>query len=103
MLQNEKEHFQSLFPGYQRTAFYICTLVAIGGVRPFLAACVYSFNIKTALIPTGKKFRIGVRTPKLYYEARGELPRYRRHLIWVYWFFFGFGVVLLLVDLLNIL
>jgi hypothetical protein len=35
MLQNEKEHFQSLFPGYQRIAFYICTLVAIGGVRPF--------------------------------------------------------------------
>ena len=99
----KKNIFNLYSPAISALLFIFALWLQSAASGLFLAACVYSFHIKTALIPTGKKFRIGVRTPKIYYEARGELPRYRRHLIWVYWFFFGFGVVFLLVDLLNIL
>lgn len=61
----------------------------------FLFAFVFSFLIKRALIPTGKKYIPFLSSEKVAYEHQGKLHVYRSKLVFFYWLCLAMGTVLL--------
>lgn len=69
--------------------------LAVESMALFLFAFVFSFRIKTALTPTGKRYIPFISSEKVAYEHQGKLHVYRSKFVFFYWLCLAIGTVLL--------
>ena len=76
--------------------------LAVESMALFLVAFVFSFRIKTALTPTGKRYIPFISSEKVAYEHRGKLRSYRGQLAFFYWLLLAIGTWLLVADICSL-